>query len=94
MNKIIIRIKDFINKVTVKIGANKMHVICSLIITLIVGFIFSPLFGIFVGGVVGLTKELYDELIYRKYSKGIGFDKSDLIYDSIGIVIATIILLI
>lgn len=40
------------------------------------------------------SKRDYDELKFKKDSTGVGFDKSDLIYDAIGIVSATIILVI
>lgn len=94
MNTFITKIKDLVNKLTSKVGANKMHVICSFIITLVFGLIFGIIPGIFIGCLAGIAKEVYDELKFKKDSTGVGFDKSDLIYDAIGIVSATIILVI
>lgn len=92
MNTFITKIKDLVNKLTGKVGANKMHVICSFIITLVFGLIFGIIPGIFIGCLIGIAKEIYDEFRFRKELEGIGFDKSDLMYDAIGVVSATIIL--
>lgn len=92
MNTFITKIKDLVNKLTSKVGANKMHVICSFIITLVFGLIFGIIPGIFIGCLTGIAKEIYDEFRFRKELEGIGFDKSDLMYDAIGVVSATIIL--
>lgn len=92
MKKALIKIKEFIDKITIKIGAQKLHVICSFVITLVIGIIFGIIPGIVVGCIAGLGKEIFDELIYRKESLGVGFDKEDLVYDSAGILIAAIIL--
>lgn len=92
MNTFITKIKDLVNKLTSKVGANKMHVICSFIITLVFGLIFGIIPGIFIGCLAGIAKEIYDEFRFRKESEGIGFDKSDLMYDAMGVVSATMIL--
>ena len=93
MNKIVLKIKELLNKLTAKLGDKKMHVLCSFIITFIFG-LFEIVFGIFIGCLVGLANQTYDYIKYIIYQEGNGFDKEDLIYDVIGIAIATILLLI
>lgn len=92
MKEIFSKIKDAINKIVVKIGDKKAHVLCSFLITLITGFILGIIPGLVIGCVAGLGKEIYDEFKYRKSSEGVGFDRMDLIYDVVGIIIATITL--
>lgn len=94
MNTFITKIKDLVNKLTSKVGANKMHVICSFIITLVFGLVFGIMPGIFIGCLAGIAKEIYDKFRFRKESEGIGFDKSDLVYDALGIISATVIILV
>lgn len=93
MNKIVLKIKDLVNKLTSKIGDKKMHMLCSFIITFIFG-LFGIVTGIFIGCLAGLAKEIYDHIRYTLYQQGVGFDKDDLVYDVIGIALAAILLLI
>lgn len=86
------KIKNLVNKLTSKVGDKKMHVIYSFLITFIVG-LFNILAGILVGCIAGLTKEIYDLFRYKKYGEGIGFSSADLAYDSLGIIIAIIVLI-
>lgn len=85
------KIKNVITNITSKVGDKKMHLICSFLITFVIG-LFNVLAGILVGCIVGLAKEIYDMFRYKKY--GEGFSSSNLAYDALGIVIATIILLV
>jgi hypothetical protein len=94
MKKVLSKIKTFINNLTAKIGDKKMHFICSFIITFVIGLIFGIFPGILVGCLVGLAKEVYDEFRFRKDSEGVGFDKLDLVYDALGIISATVIILV
>lgn len=87
------KIEGFINKLTAKFGDKKMHAICSFLITFIFG-LFNLLSGILIGCIAGLAKEVYDQFKYVKHGEGVGFDKSDLVYDVIGIAIAVVLLLI
>lgn len=91
MREIIIKIKNVITNITSKVGDKNMHLICSFLITFIIG-LFNVLAGVLVGCIVGLAKEIYDLFRYKKYGEGVGFNNSDLAYDSLGIVIAIIIL--
>ena len=88
MNKFFI----WINKVLSKFKDEQLHLICSFLITFIIG-LFNILAGVLVGCAVGLAKEIYDLFRYKKYGEGVGFSNSDLAYDSLGIVIAIIILI-
>lgn len=93
MNKIVLKLKELLNKLTDKLGYKKMHILCSFVITFVFGLL-GIVFGIFVGCLAGLAKEAYDHIKYVLYQEGNGFSKEDLSYDVIGIVIAVIILLI
>ena len=93
MNKIVLKLKELLNKLTAKLGDKKMHMLCSFIITFIFGLL-GIVFGIFMGCLIGLAKEVYDHIRYIMYQEGVGFDKEDLVYDVIGIAIATVLLLI
>lgn len=93
MNKIILKLRELLNKLTDKLGHEKMHILCSFMITFIFGLL-GIVFGVFVGCLTGLAKETYDHIKYVLYQEGIGFSKEDLLYDVIGIVIAVVILLI
>lgn len=88
MNKILIKIKDLLNKLESKIGDKKMHILCSFVITFLFGLL-GIITGIFMGCLAGLAKEVYDYI-----KQGSGFSKEDLMYDIVGIVIAVILLLI
>lgn len=93
MNKILLKIKEFITNITIKIGDKQMHALCSIIITLLFGIIFNPIVGLIVGGAAGILKELYDEFRFRKYNEGVGFDKEDIVYDLVGVLVPTLILI-
>lgn len=88
MNTIITKIKEFISTLASKIGSNKMHMLCSLIVTFAFGLINIPL-GVILGYIAGIAKELYDKYIDKEE-----ISKDDLKYDAIGIVLALIILII
>lgn len=90
MKEVLSKIKTFINNLTAKIGDKKMHFIRSFIITFVIGLIFGIFSGILVGCLISLIKEIYDK--FRKESEGFG--KSDLVYDALGIISATVIILI
>lgn len=92
MNKIISKIKEYITILSNKIGDKAMHAICSFIITFIIG-LFNILAGVLLGCIIGLSKEIYDQFKYEKYGKGVGFDREDLVYDMLGIIIALVILI-
>lgn len=92
MKKVLSKIKTFINNLTAKVGDKKMYFICSFIITFVIGLIFGIFPGILVGCLVSLAKGIYDEFRFRKESEG--FDKSDLVYDTLGIISATVIILV
>lgn len=93
MKEVLLKIKTFINNLTSKVGDKKMHFTCSFVITLIVG-LFNIIGGIVTGCACGLLKEFYDEFRYREHSDGVGFDKKDLTADALGVIVASIILLI
>lgn len=92
MKEIITKVKNVIISITSKVGDKNMHLICSFLITFVIG-LFNVLAGILVGCIVGLAKEIYDLFRYKKYGEGVGFSNSDLAYGSFGIVIAIIILI-
>lgn len=92
MKEIVIKIKDFVNSITVKIGDKNMHSICSFIITFAFGLI-DILLGLVIGLLAGFGKEFYDQYRYDKKNEGVGFDKEDIIYDLAGIAIAICILI-
>ena len=85
--------KEWILSLISKIGDKNMHLLCCFTITLLIG-LFNLFVGIVVGILVGITKELYD-LVMKKLDKGgTGFDEVDLMYDIIGVAIATAVLLV
>lgn len=92
MNKIITKIKDFISMITSKIGDKNMHIICSFLITFIFG-LFNILAGVIISFMAGFAKEIYDQFRYENYGEGTGFDKADIAYDIVGILVAVAILL-
>lgn len=93
MTNIIAKIKDLINKLTVKLGDKKMRILCSFIITLCFGFL-GIVFGVFMGCLSSFAKGVYDHLKYLLYEEGNGFNKEDLVYNVIGIAIAAVLLFI
>lgn len=93
MKEFILKIKDIITQITIKVGDKKMHAICAFIITFIIG-LFNLISGIVASIIVSLAKEIFDEFRKKKYQDGIGFSNSDLLADVIGIIIAVIILVI
>ena len=93
IKEIVSKVKEVISKIINIIGDKKFHLMCGFIVTLIIGFI-SLLAGIFAGCVAALTKELYDQIEYKKNGTGEGFNKYDLLYSLAGVLIAVIILLI
>lgn len=93
MNKIVLKIKELISKVTDKLGYKNTYILCSFIITFIFGLL-NIILGIFIGCFAGLIREAYNYIKYMLYQEGIGSNKENLVYDVIGITMATIILLI
>lgn len=93
MKEFILKIKDIITQITIKVGDKKMHAICAFIITFIIG-LFNLISGIVASIIVSIAKEIFDEFRKKKYQDGIGFSNSDLLADVIGIIIAVIILVI
>lgn len=69
-----------------KLNDKVKHFILGLIITLLVGFIFSLEYGILVGVSAGVFKEVWDEYTYG------GFDAKDLIATLLGVVVGTLII--
>lgn len=92
MNKIWIKIKNFVKTVVNKIGDKNTHMLSAFLITFIIG-LFNILMGVLISCVVGLAKEIYDQFRYEKYGEGTGFNKTDLVYDMFGILIAIAVLL-
>lgn len=60
----------------------KLHLICGCIISLLIG-LHNPIYGLLVGMIAGIAKELYDYLDYGL------FDKYDMLATWAGAVIAT-----
>lgn len=92
MNKIVLKIKSFLSKLTAKLGSENTHTLCSFVITFVFGLL-GIIFGIFVGCLAGLAKEMYSQVRYTQHQEGEGFNKENLAYDIIGISIAVIVLL-
>lgn len=93
MNKIMLKIKDLMNQLNTKIGYKKVRMLCSFVITFIFGLL-GIIFGIFVGCLTSLIREVYNYFRFTVYQEGTGFNKEDLAYDVIGIGAAVILLII
>lgn len=94
IKELLSKVKNLINKMTSKLGDKKMHVLCGFISTLLIGLLFNVVTGVMIGCIVSLAKEMYDEVLYRQGDDIEGFNKSDLAYSILGVVIAAIILII
>lgn len=85
MKNLLLKIKDIVSK----IGDKNMHIICSFLITFLIGLI-NVIAGVVIACTIGLAKGIYDQFKQEKCIKG--FETS--YYDVIGVVIALIVLIV
>lgn len=87
MKNLLPKIKDIVSK----IGDKNMHIIYSFLIVFLIGLI-NIIAGVVIACIIGLAKGIYDQFKQSGYFNG--FESSNLYYDTIGIIIALVVLII